>query len=105
MSQNIETLGILEQNLSSLVMQRQTLQKQLLDSEQAITELETADTAYHIVGTVMIKKPANELKKDLLSKNETLSLKITTLQKQEDMLRKQVQELQASIMKEMNKGE
>ena len=105
MNQNIEQLSILEQNLSSLVLQRQTLQKQILEHDHALSELEQAQDAYQIVGTIMIKKSASSLQEELASKTQTLKVKVESILKQEETVRKQLNDAQAAVMKEMNKEE
>lgn len=102
---NIEQLGILEQNLSMLVSQRHSLQKQLLELEQAHSELESAQDAYQIVGTVMIKKPAKELKEELSSKKETINVKLLSIQKQEEALRAQLLSVQEEVMKNLKSND
>lgn len=103
--ESIERLGILEQNLSSIVMQRQSFQKQIFEIEQAISELKEGTDAYQIVGTIMIKKSAEDISKDLNEKKETLAIKIESIKKQEDSLRSQLKSEQDSVMAELNKGE
>lgn len=102
---NIDALGILEQNLASLVSQRQTLQKQLLDISQAQEEVAKVEDAYQIVGTIMIKKNAEDLSKELDEKKETLTIKVSSVQKQEEQIRKQLQTLQDEVMKNLQSGE
>ena len=99
--ENIEKLKVLEQNLSSVVMQRQNFQKQILEIDFAIKELKNVDDAYHIVGTIMIKKSASDLLSQLNEKKETISVKITSVLKQEESLRGELQELQTLVMAEL----
>ena len=99
--ENIERLGILEQNLSSVVMQRQSFQKQLLELEYAHKELEGKEDAYQIVGTIMIKKSATDLQESIVEQKETISVKLKSIVKQEAALRSQLQDLQTSVMAQM----
>lgn len=105
MTQNIELLGILEQNLASLVSQRQSFQRQLLDAQEASKELASSETAYQIVGTIMIKKSSKVLLEELAQKQELLSIKLESIIKQENSIRKQISDLQTTVMSEMDKGE
>ena len=96
----IEQLSIIEQNLSSLVLSRQTLQKQLLEVEHAAKELVDASDAYEIIGTIMIKKDAETLREELNSRKETISVKLESVKKQEESLRKQLEDAQKNLMEE-----
>ncbi|MCA9478038.1 MAG: prefoldin subunit [Nanoarchaeota archaeon] len=102
---DIERLGILEQNLSSLVANRQHLQKQILELEEAVKELETVEDAYQIVGTVMLKKSSKDLQKELSEKKETTTVKLESIQQQEKVLRDQLKKVQDSVMAELKKSQ
>lgn len=102
---SIEQLSILEQNLSSFINQKHAYKRQVLEIENALSELEGKDTAYQIVGSVMVKKDSTELQQDLSEKKEACLIKITALEKQESSLRKQVESLQNDVMKELKKGD
>lgn len=101
--EKIQQLSMLEQNLTSIVTQRQTLHKQLLEIDNALTALETAEEGYQIVGTVMVKKSSKELKKDLEEKKKMITLRMSSYEKQENSLRSQMQSLQNEVMQGMNK--
>lgn len=103
--ENIERLGILEQNLSSLVAQRQAFQKQILEINHAQSEIKGSSEAYEIVGTVMIKKPTENIEKSLEEKKNTASIKLESIQKQEMIIREELTKLQNLVMSELKQGE
>ena len=101
---NIQQLQLIEQNLQSFLMQKQNFQVQLLEIENALKELElTKDKPFKIVGNVMVQTEKDDLKKDLNSKKEIIDIRLKNLDKQENKLREKAEELQKSIMAELQK--
>lgn len=98
MSEDIQKLSMLEQNIGSIVSQKQQFNKQLLEIESALSELNSTEEAYQIVGSVMIKKKSEDLKKDLDEKKELIKVRLESLDKQEKTLQQQAQELQEKVM-------
>ncbi len=98
----ISQLQLLEQNLQSLVMQKQNFQAHLFEVENALKELSTSNgTAYKIVGAIMVSQSSEDLKKDLESKKEVLELRIKNLKKQEDLLREKAEKIQTEVVKSL----
>lgn len=98
----IAQLQVIEQNLSNFMMQKQSLQSQLLETENALKELESAkEKVYKIIGTIMIASKKEDLKKDLASKKESLELRLKTIDKQEERLKKNAEDIQKLVMKEI----
>lgn len=99
--QKISQLQLLEQNLQNFMLQKQQFQTQLMEVESALTELEKSDTAYKIVGNIMVISKKDELQKDLKAKKEMLELRIKTLENQEDKIREKATKTQSEILKGM----
>ena len=94
----LDQLRVLEQGLTATMQQKQHYQKQVLEMENALLELGEAPETYVIVGTVMIKKPVQIVKQDLLEKKETYSVRIETLEKKEQQLREQAKTIQENLL-------
>ena len=102
--ENLAQLQLLEQNLQNFVLQRQNFQMQLSEIETALNEIARVnDMPFKIIGSVMVATKKEDLKKDLESKKEILDLRIKSLEKQENSLREKANNLQQSIMKDMQK--
>lgn len=99
---NIQQLQLLEQNLQALLAQKQKFQANLIEVESAAKELETTDTAYRIIGNIMVRTEKEELKKDVENKKELLNLRIKTIEKQENSIREKAQKIQKTILGELN---
>ena len=68
-------------------------------SEEKIEKVK--DSAYKIIGSVMVLTKKDELKKDLFSKKEILELRIKNLEKQEQKIKEKSQEIQKEVAKEI----
>lgn len=103
--EDLQKLTFIEQNLSSIVMQRQNFQRQVLEIESALEEIKNLDSAYQIVGQIMIKKPTKELREELNSKKSTISVRLESIQKKENELKLEMNNLQKNFLKNIDKGE
>ncbi len=99
----IARLQLLEQNLQNINMQKQTFQSQLLETENAMSELGNVKEAYKIIGQIMVASKKEDLKRELNQKKEILDLRIKALDKQENELRDKASALQSEILKMINK--
>ena len=96
----VQELQLIEQNLSNLLMQKQTFQARLLENENALKELnETKKQSYRIIGNILVAMDKERLKKDLESEKEIFDLRIKNIEKQEDKLKEHAQRLQAEVLK------
>lgn len=100
--EKIAQLQILEENMQQYSITRQNINAQILEIDAAIKELENKDKAYKIVGTIMIEKSSQDLKKDLEDKKKILELRITSVDKQEEKLKTKFMDLQKEVMEELN---
>ena len=100
--QKIQELQLIEQNLSNLLMQKQTFQSRLLENENALNEVsETKKQPYKIIGNIMVSMDKETLKKDLNSEKEIFSLRVKSIEKQENKLKERAGELQKDILKDL----
>ena len=64
--EKIRQLQLFEQNMHTIIHQKQTFQAQTLEMDNALKELAKADgKVYKIIGTVMIDSTKDKLEKDL----------------------------------------
>lgn len=101
---NIEQLQLYEQNLQNLLAQRQQFQVQLIETESALKELETTDTAYKLVGNIMVSSKKGDLKKELSSRKEAMEIRIKTLEKQESQIKDRASKLREEVMEKMKES-
>lgn len=92
-----------QQQLQTVVIQKESLKLQSLEVGKAIEELQKTNqkTAYKITGAIMINKPVEELKKDLEEAKESIELKIKSLEKSEEKINNKLKELQSKLQEGM----
>ena len=87
--------------MQQFLMQKQSFQTQLMEIESALKELDSSETAYKIVGNIMVSSKKKELEKDLKSKKETVELRIKMLEKQEEKIKEKADKIQKEVLKEI----
>ncbi|MBW3012197.1 prefoldin subunit beta [Candidatus Woesearchaeota archaeon] len=103
--ENIAMLQNIEQSLQAIVLQKQTFQSQLIEVESAIKELEGKDSAYKIVGNIMVMTKKDDIMKELEEKKEKISLRIKSLESQESKLKEKSESMQKEVMDKLKKKE
>jgi len=99
--EKIGRMQLLEQNVQNLLLQKQQFQSQLIEVTSALEELEKTETAYRIIGNIMVLSRKDELKKELQSKKEMVELRIKSIEKQEAELKGKAKDIQQEVLKEM----
>ncbi len=97
----ISRMQLLEQNIQNFLMQKQQFNAQLVEVNSALEEIEKTDTAYKIIGNVMVLSKKEDLKKDLQSRREMAELRIKAIEKQENEIKEKAKKLQQEVLSEM----
>ena len=95
-----------QQNFQSILMQKQQLESQKLETEKALEELKKAgddEAVFKHAGTIMIKSDKKALLEELEEQMELAKTKASLLAKQEERLKVTLQEQETKIQ-EMMKG-
>ena len=104
--ERVRQLQMFEQNMQNILAQKQNVQGQTLEVDNALEELKNAEgKVYKIVGTVMIDSTKERLEKDLNERKEVLELRLKSLKKQEDSFRERADILHKEVMKEIEEKE
>jgi prefoldin beta subunit len=103
LQESLQRLQLLEQNVQALALQKQQFQTQIFEIESALKELETAPTAYKIIGGIMVSSTPETLKKELNQKKELLELRLQNIEKQEKQIRERAKKLQEDLLASMKK--
>lgn len=93
----------IQQQLQLIMMQKQDLQAQKAEVENAIKELGKikGEGAYEVIGNIMIKKSKKELEESLKNKKELIELRLSTIEKQQEKLTKDASKLQEKLAKQI----
>jgi len=101
--QKIQQLQLMEQSMQNLLMQKQNFQAQHMEIDSALDELEKTNSAYKIVGNIMVSAEKSELKEDLKKKREIVDIRIKSIEKQEAHIREKATKLQEEVLQKLKK--
>jgi len=102
----IAKLQALEQNIQNILAQKQTFQSNIVEIDNALDEVSNAkDKIYKIVGNIMIISDKDSIKTDLTSKKEIVSLRIKSIEKQENNLKEKASSLQSEVLETLKSKE
>ena len=96
-----------QQNLQSIMTQKQHLEIEKAETEKALEELKKAgddDAVFKHAGTVLIKSTKKEMIDELEEKQEMAKTRATVLAKQEDRVKETLKEQEAKITELMKGG-
>lgn len=99
----VDQLQLLQQNLQSVLVQKQQFEEEVTEIDSAITELGTTPQAYKIVGRIMLATSTERLLEELREKKEILRIRLTNFIKQEEMLKKNIEKAQQEVLGELKK--
>jgi len=90
---------VYQQQLQTILMQKETMKLQMMEMERALKELDGTKqkTAYKITGQIMISKPVEELKKDLNETKEGIDIRVKSLEKSEKRVSDKLKGLQTKL--------
>ena len=89
-----------QQNLQSILMQKQQVEMENVESDRALEELKKAsdeDQVFKYAGSILIKSNKKSLLDELEEKKELSKTKSTVLAKQEERLKARLQEQEQKI--------
>ncbi|HLC57863.1 MAG TPA: prefoldin subunit beta [Candidatus Nanoarchaeia archaeon] len=98
--EKMSQLQNLEQNLQILLNQKQSFQSQLLEVDNALSELQKSPKSiYRIIGTIMLSSDQQSTIKELEERKKILELRIKSIEKQETSIKQKADKLQEELIK------
>jgi len=94
-----------QQGLQSVLAQKQQLELELTETEQALSELTKMDEKaiiYKSIGSLLVKAEKTNVTTELTERKELLNTRIGVLGKQEERLRAQAKDLQSRLQKDLS---
>jgi prefoldin beta subunit len=104
--EQVSRLQQLQQNLQAVMMQKQQLEVEMVETDRALQELKKAspdDAIFKNAGSVLIKAKKEDVIKDLEEKKELSNTRIMVLGKQETRVKENLKEVENKI-NEMIRG-
>jgi prefoldin beta subunit len=106
LKEQISRLQQLQQNLQAIMMQKQQIELEIVETERALEELNkttTSDSIYKAAGPLLIKSEKNTVEKELSEKKELANTRVMVLGKQELRVKENLKEVENKI-NQMLKG-
>jgi len=100
MQEQIMKMQQAQQSLQSILLQKQQLEMEQIDSEKAIEELKKAsddETVYKHTGSILIKSTKKVLISELEERKELANTRTTVLAKQETRVKESIKEQETKI--------
>ena len=94
----------LQQTLQSILVQKQQVELEITEIDQAFNELQKlTDNAiiYKSAGSLLIKAEKTKVTNELNERKELLNTRVTVLGKQEERLRNQLKDIQTQLQKDL----
>lgn len=94
----------LQRNIQTVLAQKQQVELELTETEQALEELGTlAENAviYKSIGSLLVRSKKGKVEADLKERKELLDTRVQVLNKQEERQRSQFNELQAKLKRDL----
>ncbi|MEM0333255.1 MAG: prefoldin subunit beta [Candidatus Aenigmatarchaeota archaeon] len=107
-NKKLEEFETLRQTYLAFLYQKQKIEEDLIEVENAIKELENLkeeEIVFKLVGNVLIKKDKNKLLEELKEKKDILNIRLQSIDKQERQLREKLTILQNEIEKLLRTSE
>ncbi len=95
---NMQEIASVEQALHGLTLQKQAILSQIAEIQSAISEL-SADTAYKIIGNLMVKTEPEKMRSQFEKQKETLTTRVKSLEKQEEKLKQELEKAKDKALK------
>jgi prefoldin beta subunit len=97
----------LQRNLQTVLAQRQQVELELGETDQALSELGTLTenaVIYKSIGSLLVKSEKSKVETELKERKELLNTRVQVLGKQEERLRSQLNQLQAKLKRDLSVG-
>ena len=107
LKEQLERYEQLQQNLQSVLVQKQQIDLEIIEINKALEELnKSADDVkvYKSAGTVMVSSKKAVVVKDLTVSKDLSNTKITVLNKQEERLKESLKEVQEKLDETMKRS-
>lgn len=100
LKEQLARLQQLQQNLQAIMMQKQQVEIENVETERALDELKKTtsdDAVYKLAGPLLVKSNREGLIKDLEEKKELSKTRVVVLGKQESRVKENLKEVESKI--------
>jgi len=104
-SDNVNHLQLLRQNLEAVALQKQQIESQLSELSSALSEIKQTEKTYKILGRIMVATSRDQLQKDLTEKKDLAEIRLKNFDEQEKRIQKEMEGAQKKYVKDIKKEE
>ena len=101
MGSTLSQLQLLQQNLQSLLSQKQQIENQLTEINSAITETQGTDKVYKIIAGIMVAVPPEKAARELKEKKDFFQIRLKNFNGQEERLKQNIEKIQQEVIEEL----
>jgi len=99
-------LQTFQQQMQAVALQKENMNLQKIEMEKALEELEKSDDeVFKAVGPILVKTTKADMIKELKEKNETIDLRLSSLNKQEEKIKEKINENQEKLQSFLKSAE
>ena len=97
--ERVEQYQQYQQQLQSVMVQKESMQLQLMEIERTLEELNNtkSEKAYKITGQIMVIKQIEELKTELAESKEAIEIRSKSLDRTEEKITSRMKELETEL--------
>ena len=102
--ERLQRLQQLQNTMQQLLLQKQRIEIEMNESSRALETLEKVDIeakVFKSVGAVLVERPKDDIVKDLTERMEFLEMRVKVIAKQEEKAKERLDNLQATLQKEL----
>lgn len=91
----------LQSQYQIIVSQLQSLKIEMTETDVALNEISKTENpvVYKSIGSILVKSEKPDILDDLNKKKESIDIRIKTIEKQEDRVKKKLEEMQKNLQK------
>lgn len=104
--QLLQSAAILQQQLQNIMAQKEAIGVQILEMKKALEELEKTKEkdVYKIAGPILVKSPKAAVLKELKQRDETFSLRLKSIEKEEKKIKVRIEEMREKVVRGIKPG-
>ena len=97
--EKLQELQFLEQNLNSILMQKQALEMESAELQASLVEInKTKEDVFKLIGNLLIKADPNSVKKELDEKIKHVGVRLKAYESQEKNISKRIEEIRNEMI-------
>ena len=99
----IQEMQIFEQTMQNILLQKQSFQMELSETQSALGEIQKSDgDVYKIIGQMMVKSDRKSMTEELENREKILQMRLSSIEKQEDSMMQKMEKIREEAINSEN---